>query len=181
MAKHLTTASFLMISRRSSRKIRSARRRSPRPSRAICRRSQYQKKTTNVHLRRSPDSACDHPSRAATILGYRFRWNDLLIDMLTEETVARRLQTAHVADSQRPSGPLFKLALARIAKGGGLGLLRSLLVIAMPDENFSTEVLTEEVVVGHRGDRHIFRFPILANGTISLHGSQIGAKSQCQA
>ena len=43
----------------------------------------------------------------------------------------------------------------------------------MPDENFSTEVLTEEVVVGHRGDGHIFRFPILANGTISLQGSLI--------
>jgi hypothetical protein len=43
----------------------------------------------------------------------------------------------------------------------------------MPDEKFSTEVLTEEVVVGHRGDGHIFRFPILANGSISLHGSLI--------
>lgn len=43
----------------------------------------------------------------------------------------------------------------------------------MPDENFSTQVLTDEVVIGHRADGHIFRFPILANGTISLHGSQM--------
>jgi hypothetical protein len=47
------------------------------------------------------------------------------------------------------------------------------MVIAMPDENVSTEVLTHEVVVGHRGDDHIFRFPILTNGTITLHGSLI--------
>jgi hypothetical protein len=43
----------------------------------------------------------------------------------------------------------------------------------MPDTDFSTEVLTDEVVVGHRGDGHTYRFPILANGTVSWHGSQI--------
>jgi hypothetical protein len=43
----------------------------------------------------------------------------------------------------------------------------------MPDDNFSTEILTKEVVVGHRGDGHIFRFPLLADGTITLHGSLI--------
>jgi hypothetical protein len=39
--------------------------------------------------------------------------------------------------------------------------------------DFSTEVLTGEVVVGHRRDGRIFRFPILANGTLTLRGSQI--------
>jgi hypothetical protein len=70
-----------------------------------------------------------------------------------------------------PSARCSQLALARIAKGGGLGLLLS--SSGHRDENFSTEVLTDEVVVGHRGDGHIFRFPILANGTITLHGSLI--------
>jgi hypothetical protein len=40
----------------------------------------------------------------------------------------------------------------------------------MPDENINTDVLTNEIVVGHRGYGHIFRFPILANGTVALHG-----------
>ena len=79
--------------------------------------------------------------------------------------------------SRIAKGPLARcsqLALARIAKGGGLGfLLSSSGHRNMPDENFSTEVLTQEVVVGHRGDGHIFRFPILANGTITLHGCLI--------
>jgi hypothetical protein len=51
----------------------------------------------------------------------------------------------------------------------------------MPEENFSIEVLTDEVVVGHRGDGHIFRFPILANGTITLHGSLIEPKAKREA
>ena len=42
----------------------------------------------------------------------------------------------------------------------------------MPHEEFSIEVLAEEVVIGHRDDGHIFRFPILPNGTVSLHGSR---------
>jgi hypothetical protein len=42
------------------------------------------------------------------------------------ETVARRQQTAHVADSQRSFGTrCSKRALARIAKGGGLDLAAS--------------------------------------------------------
>jgi hypothetical protein len=40
----------------------------------------------------------------------------------------------------------------------------------MPDEKLSTVILTKEVVVGHRGDGHIFRFSMLADGTITLHG-----------
>ena len=79
--------------------------------------------------------------------------------------------------SRIAKGPLARcsqLALARIAKGGGLDfLLSSSGHQNMPDENFSAEVLTQEVVVGHRGDGHIFRFPILANGTITLHGCLI--------
>jgi hypothetical protein len=41
----------------------------------------------------------------------------------------------------------------------------------MPDPDFVTEVLTTEVVVNHLG--HIFRFPIMPNGTVSLNGSRI--------
>jgi hypothetical protein len=53
----------------------------------------------------------------------------------------------------------------------------------MPGRNFSTEILTKEVVVGHRGDGHIFRFPILADGTITLYGSLIepNPKAKCEA
>jgi hypothetical protein len=79
-----------------------------------------------------------------------------------------------------PCSPLFKQTLARIAKGGGLGLLRSFTVIVMPDADFSTEVLTNEVVVGHRGDGHIFRFPVLSNGTVSLHGSKIESNPEAK-
>ena len=67
----------------------------------------------------------------------------------------------------------FKLDSIRLVWATRPVLPSSLLVIAMPDVDFSTEILTDEVVVGHRGDGHIFRFPVLANGTVSLHGSQI--------
>jgi hypothetical protein len=43
----------------------------------------------------------------------------------------------------------------------------------MRETNFGTEILTDEVVVCHRGDGHIFRFPILLNGTVSLDGCRI--------
>jgi hypothetical protein len=43
----------------------------------------------------------------------------------------------------------------------------------MPDPGFATEILATEVVVNHLEDGHIFRFPIMPNGTVSLNGSRI--------
>lgn len=43
----------------------------------------------------------------------------------------------------------------------------------MPDGDFITEVLTDEVIVGHREEGHVFRFPVLAKGSVSLHGCRI--------
>jgi hypothetical protein len=43
----------------------------------------------------------------------------------------------------------------------------------MSDTSFATEILTTEVVVNHLADGHIYRFPILSNGTVSLDGSRI--------
>jgi hypothetical protein len=51
----------------------------------------------------------------------------------------------------------------------------------MPDRNFSTEVLTNEVVVGHRGDGHIFRFSILANGTITIQRQSVARRYLTEA
>jgi hypothetical protein len=43
----------------------------------------------------------------------------------------------------------------------------------MSDTSFATESLTTEVVVNHLADGHIYRFPILSNGSVSLNGSRI--------
>ncbi|MBU6464093.1 MAG: hypothetical protein KGK01_09850 [Bradyrhizobium sp.] len=43
----------------------------------------------------------------------------------------------------------------------------------MADTDFTAEILETEVVVKHTADGHIFRFPILSNGTVSLHGARI--------
>ena len=45
----------------------------------------------------------------------------------------------------------------------------------MPETDFATSVLETEIVVAHIGDGHVYRFPILSNGTVSLHGSRIEA------
>jgi hypothetical protein len=54
----------------------------------------------------------------------------------------------------------------------------------MPGAPFATSLLETEVVVTHIGDGHVFHFPILANGTVSLHGARIepnpGAKSEAR-
>jgi hypothetical protein len=42
-----------------------------------------------------------------------------------------------------------------------------------PETDFATSVLETEIVVTHIGDRHVYHFPILSNGTVSLHGSRI--------
>jgi hypothetical protein len=43
----------------------------------------------------------------------------------------------------------------------------------MADTDFTAEVLDAEVIVTDATDGHVFRFPILSNGTVSLHGSRI--------
>jgi hypothetical protein len=39
------------------------------------------------------------------------------------------------------------------------------------NSDFKTSILENEVVVAHVAEGHIYRFPILSNGTISMHGS----------
>jgi hypothetical protein len=41
----------------------------------------------------------------------------------------------------------------------------------MIDSDFKTSILENEVIVAHIAEGHIYRFPILSNGTISMHGS----------
>jgi hypothetical protein len=43
----------------------------------------------------------------------------------------------------------------------------------MPDPDFVIEILVTEVVVNHLEDCHIFCFPIMPNGTVSLNRSRI--------
>jgi hypothetical protein len=43
----------------------------------------------------------------------------------------------------------------------------------MPETDFEAEILENEVVVAHVGEGHVYHFPILTNGTVSLHGSLI--------
>jgi hypothetical protein len=50
----------------------------------------------------------------------------------------------------------------------------------MPDTSFATEILEAEVVVNHLTDGHIYRFPILSNGTVSLNGSRIEPNPQAK-
>jgi hypothetical protein len=45
----------------------------------------------------------------------------------------------------------------------------------MPESDFTIEILQTEVVVNHTEEGHVFHFPILSNGTVSLHGSRIKA------
>jgi hypothetical protein len=43
----------------------------------------------------------------------------------------------------------------------------------MPEPEFTTSISGKEVVVLHVKQGHVYRFPILSNGTVSLHGSHI--------
>jgi hypothetical protein len=43
----------------------------------------------------------------------------------------------------------------------------------MIEGGFVAEVQKTEVVVTHSQTGHIFRFPVLSNGTVSVHGSKI--------
>jgi hypothetical protein len=44
---------------------------------------------------------------------------------------------------------------------------------AMPETDFEAEILENEVVLAHVAEGHVYHFPILTNGTVSLHGSRI--------
>jgi hypothetical protein len=41
----------------------------------------------------------------------------------------------------------------------------------MANSDFKASILENEVVIAHVAEGHIYRFPILSNGTISMHGS----------
>jgi hypothetical protein len=41
----------------------------------------------------------------------------------------------------------------------------------MTDSDFKASILEKEVVIAYLAEGHIYRFPILSNGTISMHGS----------
>jgi Cu/Zn superoxide dismutase len=43
----------------------------------------------------------------------------------------------------------------------------------MPNTDFTAAVSGTEVVVKDSADGHIFHFPILGNGTVSMHGMHI--------
>jgi hypothetical protein len=43
----------------------------------------------------------------------------------------------------------------------------------MPNTDFTAAISETEVVVKDITDRHIFHFPILGSGTVSLHGVRI--------
>jgi hypothetical protein len=43
----------------------------------------------------------------------------------------------------------------------------------MPESDFEAEILEKEVVVAHVTTGHVYHFPVLTNGTVSLHGSSI--------
>jgi hypothetical protein len=48
----------------------------------------------------------------------------------------------------------------------------------MPDGDFEAEILENEIVVAHVAEGHVYHFPILTNGTVSLHGSRIELNPQ---
>jgi hypothetical protein len=48
----------------------------------------------------------------------------------------------------------------------------------MPDSDFEAEILENAIVVAHIPEGHVYHFPILTNGTVSLHGSRIKPNPQ---
>ena len=43
----------------------------------------------------------------------------------------------------------------------------------MSESEFEAEIVENEVVIAHIPEEHVYHFPILTNGTVSLHGSRI--------
>jgi hypothetical protein len=50
----------------------------------------------------------------------------------------------------------------------------------MSESDFEAEILENEVVVVHVAEGHVFHFPILTNGTVSLHGSRLEPNPQAK-
>jgi hypothetical protein len=50
----------------------------------------------------------------------------------------------------------------------------------MPTTDFASEILETEIVLTHIEDGHVFHFPILSNGIVSLHGSRIEANPRAK-
>jgi hypothetical protein len=48
----------------------------------------------------------------------------------------------------------------------------------MTDSDFEAEILENEIVVAHIPEGHVYHFPILTNGTVSLHGSHMEPNPQ---
>ncbi len=50
----------------------------------------------------------------------------------------------------------------------------------MADPSFKTTVNEEAVVVAHLGEGHLYYFPILPKGIVSLHGARIKANPKAK-
>jgi hypothetical protein len=50
----------------------------------------------------------------------------------------------------------------------------------MPTTDFASEILEPEIVLTHIKDGHVYHFPILSNGIVSLRGSRIEANPKSQ-
>jgi hypothetical protein len=50
----------------------------------------------------------------------------------------------------------------------------------MPESDFEAEILENEVVIAHIGEGHVYHFPILPNGAVSLQGSGIEANPEAK-
>ena len=53
-------------------------------------------------------------------------------------------------------------------------------ISTMPETDYEAEILENEIVVAHVTTGHVFYFPILTNGTVSLHGSKIEPNPQAK-
>jgi hypothetical protein len=50
----------------------------------------------------------------------------------------------------------------------------------MPESDFLAAISGNEVVVTHIGEGHVFYFPILSNGTVSLPGARMEPKPKAK-
>jgi hypothetical protein len=51
----------------------------------------------------------------------------------------------------------------------------------MSHSDFTAAILEAEVIVKHTDNGHIYHFPVLADGTVSLHGSRIEANPRADS
>jgi hypothetical protein len=50
----------------------------------------------------------------------------------------------------------------------------------MPQTDFAAEILETEIVLTRIGEGHVYHFPIMPNGTVSLNGSRIEANPKAK-